>query len=791
MSGLRTKPTKKIAIRWLAEATHRQGDLYPHGGSEAFRLVTRSEEGIATQRRLQRNRPAGYLAEHPVRQRVCIGDAAFELSGRVDGLSLCGDPALIEEFKTTRMDMERAHEQDGAVHWAQARLYAALLARQHPQVCRWRLRLLYCHPDTDATRVYEQLADAQALELFLRDTLERLWPKQQQRHEQARNAWLAARPFPFDRFRAHQRAMARRCYQVLNSGQSMLLEAPTGSGKTMAVLYPALKSLAANGSGQLLYLTSRGTGARAARSALAKMDPQREFLRHVTITAKEKACIVEGMPCSAEHCRYAAGYFDKRDAAVAALLEHRAIDRRLVEAIARQHQVCPFELSLDAAVRADVVICDYNYVFDPVVRLQRFIAEDEIDLLVDEAHQLHGRATQMLTVGLERWTFKATLGEPIGAGMGRRLESIDRALMALRRLHGTDTETVIDPPAALTRAVCRFVEDMQAAEIDLARFPALRDALFDSSRWLRSEGWRAPGAFEYLLDTRRGRVSVRSQCLDPSGHLKDSFARYRANIRFSGTLSPLGLYNGLHGLDEAACERAASAFDANQLAVLLVRDIDTYFRGREASMGDLVDAVHAVFSARSGHYLAAFPSYAYIERFAAAARNRFPPGSLHCQMRGMGDDERDAFLAALAGHSDPRLAVVVLGGVFAESIDLAEVPLAGVIAVSVGVPPPDLARNRQRRYFDRTSGNGQQVAFLQPAMTRIVQAAGRLLRSPRHRGVVCLIDPRFDDAAYRRFFPAHWRPRAVPARELGKAVENFWKGSMLPAHRVRHGAMEA
>lgn len=772
---------RTVSIRWLAETVHRQGDLYPYRGSDQFRAATRAEEGIATQRRIQRDRPDNYLVEHAVRQQVCLGDTVFELRGRVDGLLPDGDPALIEEFKTTRIDPETVHAHDGSVHWAQTQLYAALLSPEYPQIRNWRLRLLYCHPDTDAARTYERNAEPNELERFLRETLERLRPEKQQDHERARNAWLTARRFPYARFRPHQRAVARRCYQALQADESLLIESPTGSGKTMAVIYPALKSLAVNRSGKLLFLTSRGTGARAAQSALAMLDPGQDHLRHVTVRAKEKACVVEGMPCSAQRCRFARGYYDKRGAALDALLERGAIDAEQVEAVARSHEVCPFELSLDAAVRADVVICDYNYVFDPVVRLQRFMADDEIDLLVDEAHQLGSRAVDMLSAGIERFEFNNALAETVADGVSRRLRSIDRALTALRRKHGRDAEAVIEQPLGLTRALGRLLEEEQLAEVDLARWPLLRAAVFQASRWMRSERWRIDGAYEYFLDTRGAGIRVRSQCLDPSRHLRDTLAQYRANIRFSGTLSPLGLFNRLHGLDETACERAASAFDERQLAVLLVRDINTYFRARDQSIDRLVEAVHAVFSARAGHYLVAFPSYAYLERFVVAAHSRWPGANLHCQTPAMTDGERDAFLETLRGSGEPLLAGVVLGGVFTESVDLAEVPLAGVIVVGVGVPPPSLVRDRQRQYFDRQSGNGHQVAFRQPAMTRILQAAGRLLRSPEQRGVICLIDPRYGLAEYQQFFPVHWQPRTVPASSLGEVVANFWEGSMLPA----------
>lgn len=787
MSALRERA---VSVRWLAETVHRQGDLYPYRGSDPFRAMTRAEEGMAAQKRAQRDRPADYQVEQAVRHPICVGDTRFDVRGRIDGLLICEQSALVEEFKTTRTDPQTAHAHDGSVHWAQVQLYAALLSRDYPQVRSWRLRLLYCHPDTDDVCTWERISARAELERFLVDTLERVRPPRQQHHERTRDAWLAARRFPYDRYRPHQRAIARRCFKSLRGGESLLIESPTGSGKTMAVIFPALKNLAINGRGKLLFLTSRGTGAEAAQGALARVDPGKRYLRHLTIKAKEKACIVEGMPCSAQQCRYARGYYDKRGAALDTLLERHAIDAGHIEEVARRHEVCPFELSLDAAVWADVVICDYNYVFDPVVRLQRFMADAEIDLLVDEAHQLSGRAAEMLSVSIERREFKSALHDSVGNGIARRLKSIDRALTALRRQHGKNVETVIGQPLSLTRAIGRLLEEVQVAEVDLSRLPGLQAAVFRGSRWMRSEAWRAGEAFEYLLDTRGRGISVRSQCLDPSGHLRESFAGYGANIRFSGTLSPLELYNRLHGQDDAACERAASAFDERQLAVLLVGDVDTYFRGRERSIGHLADAVHAVYAAHPGRYLVAFPSYAYLDRFAVAARARFPTAPLHCQTPDMTEARRDAFLRALQDGTEPFLAAVVLGGIFAESVDFARLPLSGVIVIGVGLPPPSLQRERQRQHFEHSSRNGQQVAFLQPAMTRILQAAGRLLRSPEQRGVVCLIDPRYDRAEYRRFFPEHWQPRTVPAASLGEVVANFWEETMLAADSAQCDSLE-
>ena len=773
-------------MRWLAEQVHRTGDLYAYRGGP-----THAAEGIATQRRLQRDQPKGYRAELSVRMDISLDGADFELRGRVDGANLSVAPAIVEEFKTTRTGPDLVHRHDGPVHWAQARLYAAMLAAANPNLHDWRLRLLYCHPDDGRVRVFEEQQGAPALMAFLDDTLSRFAARMRplREHQAARNAWLAERDFPYPRFRPHQRAAARRCYQALRAGESLLFEAPTGSGKSMAVLYAALRSLPQTGASKLIFLTSRGTGAAAAEAALDRIDADSGRIRRITLAAKEKQCLVPGMPCSADQCPYAKGYFDKRPAAEAALLAEPAITPERVREVGRSHEVCPYELSLDAALWADLVIGDYNYVFDPVVRLQRFADGKDIDLLVDEAHQLSARGEEALSVELSRSPFKAALAEPLPALLAKRLRAIDRALLALRRQHDHPDEAVIEAPAALTRAVERFSEALFSDEAALDALPKTQAAALVASRWLKGESWRRPEAFIHLLRTVGSDIEVALRCLDASEHLKESLTRYRSSIRFSGTLSPLPLCNALHGLDEAPAERAGSPFEPEQAAVLLVTDINTYFNSRQASMAQVVDLVRTVAEAHPGRYLLAFPSYGYLDGFAEAATGCLDGTRLHRQTPDMTDGERTGFLSAFAHSRPPALAAIVLGGVFAESVDFAGVPLSGVLAIGAGLPPPTLARATKARYFDAKSGNGLEVAYRQPAMTKVAQVAGRLLRSPGDRGVICLIDPRFGHEGHQRFFPSHWRPQRVAARHVGEAVANFWQQPWQPPWQapILHG----
>ncbi len=788
----------RIAVKDLAEFVHRRGDLHPPLGGR----VT-GEEGIAGQRRAQQGRPASYRREVAVAEEFSGHGLTLRVSGRLDGCDLDARPPLVEEIKTTRAEPETAERHLGSAHWAQVMLYAALLiqdpaAPEHPA---WHLRLLYCHPRDGAGRTFQRTLEPGRLRAFLRETVDTYlrWLRDQQDYQVARNRWLGRRAFPYGGFRPHQRALAGRVHRALRHGEHLLLEAPTGSGKTMGVLFPALKVLSGGHLGRLFYLTSRGTGARAVLQACEDLRQGAGRIRVLELTAREKACAVEGMPCG-EGCPYAEGYYDRVRNAVPELLAVGHMDREAVRAVAEKHTVCPFELSLDAALWADLLVGDYNYLLDPVVRLQRFAGDAGLGLLVDESHQLADRAREMLSTRIERSDVRAALAESPPEGLRRRLKGLDRALLRLRRerLDGDAAERVIPRPASLLRAMERCVEALADQAVDLAAYPATRSLLFTLSRWLRSAAWMQEGAqpeagldpaegFRYLASARsRGarasQVCVRLCCLDPAPYLASLLGSYGPHVRFSGTLSPLPLHQHLHGEAGGPAERVASPFSPGQLALMVVPDLPVYYQQRARSLPGLADLVAGVVAARTGNYLVALPSFEYLERLAAELARRHPAMPTACQRPAMDPAERAAFLEGFRERSATRVGLVVLGGVFAESVDFSHAPLAGVICVGVGLPPVSRLREEMRRYYQQRLGAGHLVAYQQPAMTRVLQMAGRLLRSPSDRGLLCLVDERFNRPAFRQFFPAHWDAETVRARDAADRAAAFWRfAENLPA----------
>lgn len=794
--------------------SHRLGDLYP--GLDGN---TKPEEGIITQQKLQQGKVEPYQSEVSVGAFVTYAGITFEVQGRIDGLEVVGaDDAtatvLVEEYKTTRADPAAAHAQLNSEHWAQARVYAALLALEVPARQNYRLRLLYCNPDSLAVWIVEETPSRAELLAWFDEAIakqgERVLAKRQ--YDAKRNDWLSTLLFPYPSYRPHQRALAACVYQSIRDAQPLLLEAPTGSGKSLGVLYPALKALTTGVVKRYLFLTARTTGALAAANAMQLLDPPPDKLRWVHLRAKQAVCPVPGMPCRAEQCEYAKGYFDRIEGAVADVVTRGGMSVEVVAEVAEVHKVCPFELSLDAALEADVVIADYNYVFDPVARLLRFADGQDIGLLIDEAHQLFPRSCDALSSAVPRTLVAAAKAEGFRAELTKRINGIARALTkAAKQTVSADTnhtkpkvvepEQLIDFPKTLERALQRFVDELAKIDGDLVVAPQTRELLFLAIRWLKLAGefdeerYRAVAFYgqsgtSSAPSTSGGHAQVPNRgasnaelavgfvCLDASKHIAQTLQRFAADVRFSGTLSPLEMHSTLHGRPDTRLERAGSPFAPEQLGCYIVPDVPTYFRQRQQSLPRLAQLVRQIAAGQVGRYLVALPSFTYLRALEEALLDvPTEAGQLAstviCQHSGMDAEAQANFLDAF-GEANQAIGLVVLGGLFAESVDFADTKISGVICVGVGIAPPSLRQQQARQHFDGLGLAGEQVAATQPAMVKIVQMAGRLLRSPKDSGVLCLVDDRYQKSEYGQYFPQLWQPQRVRANEIPSVLAEFW-----------------
>lgn len=774
--------THSLAVRELAQWVFRQGDLYP---ARAARGVD-AELGIKAQQSVQQQRSqdcSDYSFEVPVAvELACVLHAPWlpeygRISGRIDGLYR-GVDLRVQEYKTCRA----FPEQTSSVDTAQAMLYAALLAESEElpdQVCiGYEVVYLVVEDTRIREKSFTHQATAASLRAWLRFTLVLLQARLDQHAARVayRQAWSDTLDFPMKAFRRGQAGLSRRVYQALIRDNPLLIEAPTGSGKSLGVLYPAVRLLQAQR--QALFLTSRGAGARAAIQALTQLDPQTAHLAYVEITAKEKVCPVEGMPCRADECSYAAGYFDRAGTAVQALLDKKAGTRVQVLEVAEQHHVCPFELSLDTAIWADVVVADYNYVFDPAVRLKRFTGRPYTHVLIDEAHQVAPRLQDMLSVTLSREDLSWPRQDK--SAFGRRVRAIDRALMKLRKSLGEGEHTHVDLEA-LRRAVQRLLDIGQALDDDLFAQPELQNVLFACARYKRAEKWWDDADCVSLVRVDGRTVSVKLMCLDVARYCRQVLGEYGSSVRFSGTVSPLKLYQRLHGFSAdyaEQAERVESPFAASQSVVLIIDDVPTYYRQRAQSAPVVARTITTLAAAKAGHYVVAFPSYAYLAQIRELID---APHTVYAQTSGMDASAISALLEQFE-QADSALLFIVLGGSLSESVDFTGIQLSGVAVVGLGLPPPSTERDLQAAHFEGQHDadghpiSGQVIAYTQPALVKILQAAGRLVRSTEDRGIVCLIDQRFRSPWARQFFPQHWhgQTKVIKALELAEEAERFW-----------------
>ena len=811
MSVAILKPTHTISVRDVVEFVLRQGDL---GGRREFVGSDRALAGIRGHQKIQRSRPSGYLTELPVEHTLETAEFTLQIRGRIDGLLLTSGRVLLEEIKTVPGTWDHAAD---PLHWAQAKFYAFMHAREHA-VTEVVIQLVYLElPAGRVTEFRETWAFGGLADFFAATTAVYVdWLRERHHWCLARNAAIAALHFPFPAYRPGQRDLAVAAYRVLASGGRLFLAAPTGIGKTISVLFPAVKALGGGKLERIFYLTARTVGRAIAEQALADLRRAGLKLRAVTLTAKEKVCVRAGHPCDPLTCPLALGYYDRVKPALREALEREEITRAGLEAVGQQHQVCPFELSLDLSVWADAVICDYNYVFDPQVYLRRHFAEDggAYGFLIDEAHNLVDRAREMFSAELD--------GEEILAVKRALKQTAPRCLRALRQLH-----TVMQKSGHISSKEASFAASDPAVELNLfpvqpgtiraanqgdqegwgvsphPEFPdeliePLENALDAAEAWLvknqPAEFREALLALYFQMRAFRRTaevyderfvtlvengpaMKVRLFCLDPSRLVRKALARGKAAIFFSATLTPVDYYRSLLGGEpEDPVLQLPSPFPPENLAVLIQDRIQTHFKGRADSLAEVVEAVGTLVQGRRGNYLVYFPSYHYLNAIRQAFQLRYPSIPVRVQRPGLTEAEREAFLAAFAVEPGATLVgFAVLGGIFGEGIDLVGERLIGAVIVGVGLPQLCVERNLIREYYEQQNAAGFDYAYTFPGMNRVLQAIGRVIRSETDRGVVLLIDARFNEVRYRRLFPPWWKYlRVRHADGLRAALVRFW-----------------
>ncbi len=788
-------------------------DLALTGGSLDLRAGRRSAERAAqgrdAHRRLQEALGKDDRAEVPVSSRVAFHGRTYEIQGRADAI-LAGDPPAVEEIKSVS---GRGFAEPNAYHTAQANLTAWLYLRE-AGFASVRVRRTLFRLDDGKTRTFESLFSEPELEAFCIGLLARI-EYRAAILEERRNVLLpsvATGQFPYETVREAQDIMLRECYRDIKLGRRLFIQAPTGVGKTVSALYPAVRALGEGRCDRIFYLTAKTSTAREAYRAAADIFRAGSRLRTVVLTSREQLCAnpaAKNDPagisrhCNPKDCPRARDFYDRSKAAVCDLLARQSgYPRATIAEAADACGICPYEFQLELSEFCDILICDYNYVFDPMVYLRRYFDDDDARqagrfvFLVDEAHNLGDRAAAMysaeLTVLPAELLLRALLAahpaerdalKPMAdyVGVLRGLKKLCRDTLT-KNEDGTEQGYYLNhgtvPQLFEAVAACREAAEAwsrahsgEETETELLRF-------LSSLRRFETVAPFFDSRFLTFVAVRNGDVSVRLICLDPSEILAEKLSLAKASVLFSATLTPLDYFADILGGGRGAVKVALpSPYDPENLCVAAVTGVSTRYEDREKSVKKLAAVIAAMASARAGNYIAYFPSYDYMEKVRKAFSEKYPKVPTVVQTRGMGAEAREAFLGAFRDDGKLRVGFCVLGGSFSEGVDLAGGRLIGVAIVGVGLPALSDERNILRDYYESTRESGYDYAYTYPGMNRVLQAAGRVIRSETDKGIIVLADDRWGEPRYQQLIPNHWNrlQYAKTASELANIASDFWK----------------
>ncbi|MCD6009045.1 ATP-dependent DNA helicase [Halomonas sp. IOP_31] len=758
----------RVAVRALCEFTARGGDL-----DLRFTPSPTAQEGIAGHALVAARRGAGYQ-----REIALAGEyGALAVRGRADGYDAARN--RLEEIKTFRGELASMPDNHRRLHWAQVKVYGALLCRAR-ELAEVRLVLVYLDVVSQRETPIEETFDAATLEAFFTEQCRRFlaWAEQELAHRRRRDAALEALGFPHAGFRPAQRELAESVYKAAGTGRCLMLQAPTGIGKTLGTLFPMLKAMPRQRLDRLFFLAAKTPGRRLALDALATLSPAWErteaaptALRVLELTARDKACEHPDKACHGDSCPLASGFYDRLPEARAAAVRHGRLERAALREIALEHGVCPYYLGQELARWCDVVVGDYNYYFDLHAMLYALTVENQwrVALLVDEAHNLVERGRGMYTAELDQGALRA-LKRSAPAALKKPLERVGRQWRALNgEADDADDSTANDDYQVLDGPPQRLLGALQGltaaigdyhSEQPFALDSELQRFYLDALHLARlSELYDDRSLYDVTLrDGRRGARLSRLCCRNvvPAGFLAPRFAAAHSAVLFSATLGPADYYRNLLGLPDATpWLESASPFTAEQLSVQRVRTISTRYADRPASLEPIAALMATQYRRRPGNYLAFFSSYAYLDQVAERFAAEFPAIPLWRQSRRMDETERQAFVERFA--ADGRgIGFAVLGGAFGEGIDLAGERLIGAFVATLGLPQVNPVTEQFRRRLETRFGRGYDYAYLYPGVQKVVQAAGRVIRAPEDRGSVHLIDDRFGEPRVARLLPAWW-----------------------------------
>lgn len=751
----------KISVRSLVEYVFKSGSI-----ETGFRSSVPLSEGIRIHQRIQKLYGEEDQKEVYLHTDLTFNHLDFRIEGRCDGLFVRNEEHIIDEIKTVSTPLSEIDESAYPVHWAQAKCYAYMFAKDH-NIPNMTVQLTYVQAKTEEVKRFQQSHSYRELEEFIKELVKSYftYAELRDRHQKELKKSLQELSFPFPAYRNGQRKFAAAVYKTIAEGKNLFANAPTGIGKTISTFFPALKAIGEGHIQRIIYATAKTITRQAAEGAIHLMRENGLQLISVTITAKEKICFKEKTNCHKDNCEFANGYYDRINAAILDLLTNETmVTRTTIEQYAMKHKVCPFEFSLDAAYAADTIIGDYNYIFDPKVSLKRLLEEEKKKtcLLIDEAHNLVDRGREMYSITLEKSAFLQLSRSFKGKdkGVQKSAKRVNSILIALKKKCGEQHEIAEkDPPEELIEVLEEFV---QYAEDYLGqkRFNTdeeLLEVFFAAQDFIRIRKLY-DARFVTYIQKQRNDLIIKLFCLDPSNLLQKARKGYKSAIFFSATLMLRNYYLDMLGYQEDDFFVSVPSPFSKEQAKVYIQPLSTRYHDRAGSIGPIVRTIRNMLKEQKGNHLIFFPSYQYMDDVYRRLLDEELPVNTIIQKSGMDEGEREKFLDTFKPNpSGTLLGFAVMGGIFSEGIDLQGDRLNGVFVVGVGLPKLGFERNIMKAYFHLQGKNGYDYAYTYPGMNKVLQAGGRLIRSEEDTGMIVLMDDRYVQAKYQALLPEEWK----------------------------------
>lgn len=774
----------RISVRNLVEFIFRSGDIDNRIGKGAQKEAM--QEGSRMHRKIQGRMGMEYRAEVPLKLEVSQEQYVLALEGRADGIITNADGVTVDEIKCMYTDVTR-FEEPIFVHKAQAMCYAYIYALQNG-LDQISVQLTYCDLDTEEICRFEEAFSFFWLERWFQDMMEayRKWTDFQFAWRKIRQTSIQTLEFPFP-YREGQYKLVGDVYRTIHRKKILFIQAPTGTGKTISALFPAIRAVGENLGDKIFYLTAKTITRTVAKDTCDLLKAKGYRGKVIVLTAKEKMCPCEEMDCNPSNCLRAKGHYDRvNDAVYDLITTEEDFTRERMLAQAEKYQVCPFEMSLDASLYADIIICDYNYVFDPNVYLKRFFSEEEKGdyiFLVDEAHNLVERGREMYSAVLVKEEILTV--KKLVRGKDRKLEAAlekcNRQMLEWKR--ECETYTIYESIGAFAFSLMRLMSLLDIFLQSRGEMPERKEVteFYLNLRHFMNMFERVDENYVLYSDfDETDRFCLHLYCVNPSVNLQECLERGKSTIFFSATLLPVNYYkNLLSSKKDNYAVYADSAFREEQRLLFIGRDVSSLYTRR--TLGEfhrIALYIQQVLRAKKGNYLIFFPSYRFMEdvyeQFLAVNEQE-----ADCMMQSgnMNEADREEFIQEFSNPRGKSLAAFcVLGGIFSEGIDLKEDLLIGVLIVGTGLPQICNQREILKEYYQEENGQGFDYAYQYPGMNKVLQAAGRVIRTASDRGIIGLLDDRFLRSDYRQLFPREWSQYEVHTLDsLPEALEAFWK----------------